>query len=154
MNQNKLVILDTDNNENTGKTQSNRETSSAQLSNEEGVPVEKKGRGRPRKPAQIIIGEMVEEDVFHTPIVQSAFSYSPKEVRKHKDKGKSKTNSISISEPTENNENNDSEKTKKSGREVFPCGVCEGNIGVNSKECGGCKKWTHFRCHAIYKGKG
>ena len=27
-----------------------------------------------------VIGEMVEEDVFHTPIVQSAFSYSPKEV--------------------------------------------------------------------------
>ena len=99
MNQNKVSISDTDNNDDdTGKTHSNRETTSAQLSNEEGVPVEKRGRGRPRKPAQIIIGEMVEEDVFHTPIVQSAFSYSPKEVRKHKDKSKSKTNSIS--EPT------------------------------------------------------
>ena len=97
--------------------------------------MEKRGRGRPRRPAQIVISEMVEEDVFHTPIVQSAFSYSPKEVGKYKDKGKSITNSISISEPTENNENNDSEKTKKSGKEVFPCGVCEGNVGVNSNKC-------------------
>ena len=92
MNQNKVSISDTDNNDDdTGKTHSNRETTSAQLSNKEGEPVEKRDRGRPRKPAQIVIGEKVEEDVFHTPIVQSAFSYSPKEVRKHKDKSKSKT---------------------------------------------------------------
>ena len=114
MSQNKVSISDTDNNDDdTGKIHSNRETTSDHLSNKEGEPVEKRGRGRPRKPAQIIIGEMVEEDVFHTPIVQSAFSYSPKEVRNHKDKGRSKTNSIGISEPTENNENNNSEKTKK-----------------------------------------
>ena len=97
---------------------------------------------------------MVEEEVFHNPIVQSAFSYSPKEVGKHKDKGKSKTNNISISEPSENNENNDSGKAKKSRKKVFPCSVCDGNVGVNSNECGGCKKWTHFRCHVIYKGQG
>ena len=35
-----------------------------------------------------------------------------------------------------------------------PKKVCERNVGVNSKECGGCKKWTHFRCHAIYKEMG
>ena len=97
---------------------------------------------------------MEEEDVFLTPVVQSAFNFSPKKVRKYRAKSKNKTNSISEPKETENNENNDSEKTKKSGREVFPCGVCERNVGVNSKECGGCKKWTHFRCHAIYKGRG
>ena len=141
MSQNKVSISDTDNNDDdTGKIHSNRETTSAQLSNEEGVPVEKRGRGRPRRPAQIVISEMVEEEVFHTHIVQSAFSYSPKEVGKHKDKGKSRTNNISISEPSENNENNDSEKAKKSRKKVFPCSICDGNVGDNSKECGGCKK--------------
>ena len=122
--------------------QSNRETSSDQLSNEEGAPVEKRGRGRPRKLAQIIIGskdiegKMEVEDSFHTPIVQSAFSFSPKEVRKYRDKGNNKTNSTSISEPkeTENIENIDSEKTKKSRKEFIPCGVCERNVGVNSKK--------------------
>ena len=47
-------------------------------------------------------------------------SYSPKEVGKHKDKGKSKTNNISISEPSENNENNDPGKAKKAERRSSP----------------------------------
>ena len=93
-----------------------------------------------------------EEEVYHTPTIQSAFSYSPKVIRKHKDKGKSKTNN-SISEPSENNENNDPGKVKKSGKKVFPCSVCDGNVGVSSNECGECKKWTHFSCHVYYKGK-
>ena len=130
----KTKQTDTDNNEDTGKTQSNRETSSAQLSNEEGAPVEKRGRGRPRKLAQIIIGSKdmegeMEEDVCHTPVVQSAFNFSPKEVRKYRAKSKNKMNIISEPKETENNENYDSEKNKKGGREVFPCGLCEGNLG-------------------------
>ena len=125
---------DTDNNEDTDKTQSNRKTSSDQLSNEEGAPVEKRGRGRPRKLAQIIIGskdmegEMEEEDVFHTPTVQSAFRFSQKEVREYRDKSKNKTNSISEPKETEDNVDNDPEKTKKGGREIFPCVVCERNV--------------------------
>ena len=43
MSQNKVSISDTDNNDDdTGKTHSNRETTSAQLSNKEGEPVERK----------------------------------------------------------------------------------------------------------------
>ena len=48
MSQNKVSISDTDNNDDdTGKTHSNRETTSDHLSNKEGEPVEKRGRGRP-----------------------------------------------------------------------------------------------------------
>ena len=125
MSQNKVSISDTDNNDDdTGKIHSNRKTTRDHLSNKEGEPVEKRGRGRPRlKPIQIVTSEMEEEEVYHTPTIHSAFSYSPKEVGKHKDKGKSKTNSNSISESSENNENNDPGKVKKSGKEVFPCSV-------------------------------
>ena len=31
--------------------------------------------------------------------------------------------------------------------------MCDGNVGVNSNECGECKKWTHFSCHVYYKGR-
>ena len=78
----KTKQTDTDNNEDTGKTVSNKETSSAQSSNEEEAPVEKRGRGRPRKLAQIMIGskdregEMEEVDVFHTPIMYNLPSAS------------------------------------------------------------------------------
>ena len=157
MSQRKVSISDADNNDdNTGEIHSNRETTSDHLPNKEGgETLEKKQPGRPKsKPIQIITNEMVEEEeVYHTPTIQSAFSYSPKVIRKHKDKGKSKTNSKSIGESSENNENNDPRKVKKSGKKVYPCSVCDGNVGGNSNVCGGCKKWTHFACHVYYKGR-
>ena len=157
MSKKKVSISDADNNDdNTGEIHSNRETTSDHLPNKEGEgeTVEKRRPGRPRsKPIQIVTNEMEEEEVYHTPTIHSAFSYSPKVIGKHKDKGKSKTNSNSISESSENNENNDPGKVKKSGKKVFPCSVCDGNVGVNSNVCGKCKKWTHFSCHVYYKGK-
>ena len=45
-------------------------------------------------------------------------------------------------------------KNKKNGREVFPCKICERNLGVSSKECKECKKWIHFRCHVFNNGIG
>ena len=102
MSQKKVSISDADNNDdNTGEIHSNRETTSDHLPNKEGgETLEKKQPGRPKsKPIQIITNEMVEEEeVYHTPTIQSAFSYSPKVMRKHKDKGKSKTNNKSIGE--------------------------------------------------------
>ena len=61
---------------------------------------------------------------------------------------------VLIKKLAEDNGNNDPEKTKKRGKEVFPCGVCGRNVGVSSNKCIGCKKWIHFRCHAIYGGVG
>ena len=92
---------------------------------------------------------MEEEDVFLTPTVKSSFSYSPKKAQKSRTKS-----SISNTAEAEDNGNNDPEKTKKRGKEVFPCGVCERNIGVSSNKCIGFKKWVHFRCHALYGGVG
>ena len=69
---------------------------------------------------------MEEEEVYHTPTIHSAFSYSPKVIGKHKDKDKSKTNSNSISEPSENN---DPGKVKKVERRSSPA-VCAMGILV------------------------
>ena len=33
------------------------------------------------------------------------------------------------------------------GRISYPCAICERNVGVNSRECKGCNKWVHNRCH-------
>ena len=41
-----------------------------------------------------------------------------------------------------------------SERKVIPCGICEQNVGVNSRECKECKKWIHFRCHVLNNGVG
>ena len=95
---------------------------------------------------------MEEEDAFLTFVVQSGFSYSPKKVQKSRTK--SSISNTKEAEDNEDNGNNDPEKTKKRGKEVFPCGVCEKNVGVSSNKCIGCKKWIHFRCHAIYGGVG
>ena len=40
------------------------------------------------------------------------------------------------------------------GRKFYPCAICEKNVGVNSRECKGCKKWVHGRCHMANKGIG
>ena len=46
------------------------------------------------------------------------------------------------------------EKKLSKGRKFYPCAICEKNVGVNSRECKGCKKWVHGRCHMANKGIG
>ena len=34
----------------------------------------------------------------------------------------------------------------------YPCGICGTGVGINSIQCGGCKKWIHKKCSEV-KGK-
>ena len=72
--------------------------------------------------------------------------------KKYRSKSKSEVNSIGKPKESEDNDSEKVKKTKKNGREVFPCGICERNVGVSSRECKECKKWIHFRCHVFNKG--
>ena len=72
--------------------------------------------------------KMEEEDVFLTPVVHSAFSFSPKKVknierRKYRTKSKNEINGIGKPKESEDNDSEKVKKTKKNGREVFPCGI-------------------------------
>ena len=74
--------------------------------------------------------------------------------KKYRSKSKSEVNNIGKIKESEVNDSEKTKKNKKNGREVFPCGICERNVGVSSKECKECKKWIHFRCHVFNNGIG
>ena len=48
----------------------------------------------------------------------------------------------------------DKTKTKKKEKEKYPCAICGENVGNSSRECKGCDKWVHYRCHVSNKGIG
>ena len=45
-------------------------------------------------------------------------------------------------------EDRDLDKTKPKTKKVkYPCAICGGNVRCSAKECKGCDKWVHYRCH-------
>ena len=95
-----------------------------------------------------------------TPVVQSKFLFNTNKVINAGMKEKSGTkkaeeaSSINEQEP-EQMEDRDLDKTKPKTKKVkYPCAICEGNVRSNARECKGCYKWVHYRCHIANNGIG
>ena len=95
-----------------------------------------------------------------TPVVQSKFLFNTNKVINAGMKEKSGTkkaeeaSSINEQEP-EQMEDRDLDKTKpKTNKVKYPCAICEGNVRSNARECKGCYKWVHHRCHIANNGIG
>merc|ERR1712121_298475 len=58
--------------------------------------------------------------------------------------------SINDQEP-EQMEDRDLDKTKTKNVK-YPCAICGGNVRCNVRECKGCYKWVHHKCHIVNNG--
>ena len=181
MKQNNVIVSDTDNeddevdqtNKEIGRTEvkekrsrgrpritrkSSTIISDSDSSGEEGevereVEKEVEKDGDPGNSSDYEISEMVP-----TPVVQSKFDFNTNKVVNTVKKGKCGTkkareaSSINDQEP-EQPEDRDLDKTKTK-KVKYPCAMCGGGVRSNAKECKGCYKWVHYRCHVANIGIG
>ena len=171
MKQNNVIVSDTDDDDD-DVDQTNNEIGRTEVK-------EKRGRGRPRKKrkSSTIIsesdgsGEEVEKDgvpgntsditseMVLTPVVQSKFNFTTNKVINTVKKGKCGTKKAKEASSTNDQEPEQTEdrvldktKTKRKEKETYPCAICGKNVGNSSRECKGCDKWVHYRCHVSNKG--
>ena len=92
-------------------------------------------------------------------VVQSKFLFDANKVinagmKKSGSKKAEEASSINEQEP-EQMEDRNLDKTKPKTKKVkYPCAICEGNVRSNARECKGCYKWVHHRCHIANNGIG